>query len=80
VIIDLLRAPTCIAGDRDPDTWFPPNRRAPQVTEAKKACAECPVQLACLEFALANDERFGIWGGLDEDERDALRKRTRGVR
>jgi WhiB family redox-sensing transcriptional regulator len=30
----------------------------------------------CLEYALANDERFGIWGGLSERERRKLKKRA----
>jgi WhiB family redox-sensing transcriptional regulator len=34
------------------------------------------VQAECLEYALANDERFGIWGGLDERERRRLRRRV----
>ncbi|MEO6158661.1 MAG: WhiB family transcriptional regulator, partial [Ilumatobacteraceae bacterium] len=53
----------------DPELWFPPNRRSPNAITAKKACRACPVQGACLEYALDNDERYGIWGGLDEEER-----------
>jgi WhiB family transcriptional regulator, redox-sensing transcriptional regulator len=29
---------------------------------------------ACLEYALRNDERFGVWGGLSEKERLELRR------
>lgn len=46
-------------------------------TEAKHICQRCPVRVACLRFALSNDERFGIWGGLDADERAALRRKLR---
>lgn len=35
----------------------------------KKVCAACPVRLQCLQYALDNEERFGIWGGSDEVER-----------
>ena len=36
----------------------------------------CDVRAECLEYALANDERFGIWGGLSERERRKLKKRA----
>jgi WhiB family redox-sensing transcriptional regulator len=41
-------------------------------TEAKSICGECIVRKECLDFALRNDERHGVWGGLDPDERKAL--------
>ena len=28
-------------------------------------CAECEVRLNCLNYAVRNDERFGVWGGVD---------------
>jgi WhiB family redox-sensing transcriptional regulator len=37
-------------------------------------CQSCEVQTECLEYALANDERFGIWGGLSERERRRLKR------
>ena len=39
---------------------------------ARKVCANCPVQMDCLEYAIAADE-WGIWGGLDRDQRRTLR-------
>jgi WhiB family redox-sensing transcriptional regulator len=45
-------------------------------TEAKKICRRCPVRAECLTFAISNDERFGIWGGLDPDERRNLLRGT----
>ncbi|MBN9325765.1 MAG: WhiB family transcriptional regulator, partial [Cellulomonas sp.] len=44
--------------------------------EAKKVCTQCEVRAECLEYALANDERFGIWGGLSERERRKLKRRV----
>ena len=41
-----------------------------------KVCVGCDVRSECLEYALANDERFGIWGGLSERERRKLKKRA----
>ncbi|MET9607678.1 WhiB family transcriptional regulator [Streptomyces sp. NPDC006512] len=43
--------------------------------DAKRLCGACEGRVACLEYALANDERFGVWGGLSEAERQALRPR-----
>jgi len=43
--------------------------------EAKRICQGCEVRSECLEYALAHDERFGIWGGLSERERRKLKKR-----
>lgn len=39
---------------------------------AKNLCAHCSVQGQCLDYALANDERYGIWGGLTDTERRGL--------
>ena len=39
-------------------------------------CLTCEVRDECLESALMNDERFGIWGGLSERERRKLKKRA----
>lgn len=56
----------------DPDLFFP--ERGASVKEAKEACRGCVVRLDCLEFALVNGEKFGIWGGLSERERRRLRR------
>jgi WhiB family redox-sensing transcriptional regulator len=56
----------------DPDTFFP--EKGGSTREAKRICAECPVRPQCLEYALENDEKFGIWGGLSERERRKLKR------
>jgi WhiB family redox-sensing transcriptional regulator len=43
---------------------------------AKSVCRECPVRAQCLEFALDTNEKYGVWGGLSERERKALRSTT----
>lgn len=44
--------------------------------EAKALCRQCPVRKRCLEYALAADERYGVWGARDPDERRAVRRRA----
>lgn len=56
----------------DPDTFFP--EKGGSTREAKRICAMCDVRQQCLEFALSNDERFGIWGGMSERERRKLKR------
>jgi len=42
---------------------------------AKRICARCRVRTECLDYALANREPHGLWGGLNEMERRALLRR-----
>jgi WhiB family redox-sensing transcriptional regulator len=44
---------------------------------AKSICAKCPVQQPCLEYALANRERDGVWGGATERERRRMVRQRR---
>ena len=52
-------------------------------TEAKNIChgtyygSPCPLLEACLNFALVNNERYGVWGGTTPEERIQLRKEMR---
>jgi WhiB family redox-sensing transcriptional regulator len=56
----------------DPDTWYPqPNTNEAKV--AKKVCMTCPVRQECLQYALDNDEVWGIWGGTSYRERKRLK-------
>lgn len=56
----------------DPDLFFP--ERGASTREAKGVCRACVVQEDCLQYALVNGEKFGIWGGLSERERRRLRR------
>lgn len=51
----------------DPELFYP--ERGAGNAAAKRLCAGCPVKVDCLAYALDNDERFGVWGGLSERER-----------
>ena len=63
-----------LCAQTDPEAFFP--EKGGSTREAKKVCTGCDVRAECLEYALANDERFGIWGGLSERERRKLKKRV----
>jgi len=63
-----------LCAQTDPEAFFP--EKGGSTRDAKKVCGACSVRSQCLEYALANDERFGIWGGLSERERRRLRKRA----
>lgn len=58
----------------NPDLFFP--ERGSPGDSAKRVCVNCGVRLDCLEYALANSERYGIWGGLTERERTRLRRQA----
>lgn len=62
-----------LCAQTDPESFFP--EKGGSTREAKKVCLACEVRSECLEYALSNDERFGIWGGLSERERRRLRRR-----
>ena len=66
----------------EPELFFPEGfGLKEQRAEAKAVCASCPSRGVCLEEALANREEFGVFGGLDEDERRRLlRSRNRPTR
>ena len=61
-----------LCAQTDPESFFP--EKGGSTREAKKVCTGCEVRAECLEYALAHDERFGIWGGLSERERRRLKK------
>jgi WhiB family redox-sensing transcriptional regulator len=60
--------------------FYPPmhterkHERLARERRAKAVCAACPVRDECLSYAVACDERYGIWGGLNQDERRNLRR------
>jgi WhiB family redox-sensing transcriptional regulator len=90
IAVDLLREPGAVVesfgepteepdwqeralcAQTDPEAFFP--EKGGSTREAKRICSGCEVRAECLEYALANDERFGIWGGLSERERRRLRR------
>ncbi len=61
-----------LCAETDPEAFFP--EKGGSTREAKRICLGCEVRDECLEYALAHDERFGIWGGLSERERRRLKR------
>jgi WhiB family redox-sensing transcriptional regulator len=60
----------------DPELFFPVGTSGPaleQIAEAKLVCRRCPVVSPCLEWALTSGQDAGVWGGMSEDERRALK-------
>lgn len=57
----------------DPDLFFP--ERGQPTRPAKRVCERCPVRVECLDYAQANFEKFGVWGGLSERARRRIRAR-----
>jgi len=57
----------------DPQLFYPD--RGEPTRQAKEVCTGCEVREACLDYALASGQKFGIWGGTSERERRALRSR-----
>jgi WhiB family redox-sensing transcriptional regulator len=63
-----------LCSQTEPEAFFPD--KGGSTRAAKRTCMSCVVRAECLNYALAKDERFGIWGGLSERERRRLKRRT----
>jgi WhiB family redox-sensing transcriptional regulator len=67
----------------DPELFFPVGNTGPaldQIEKAKQVCAQCPVIENCLQYAMETNQDSGVWGGLSEDERRALKRRAARAR
>ena len=62
-----------LCAQTDPEAFFPEQGSSPR--PAKVVCDACPVRVDCLEHALANDELYGVWGGLSPRARGELRRK-----
>lgn len=70
---DWAQHAACI--DAPSDMFFPPPGVIP--VQAMQICAGCPVRTECLNHALDNNERHGVWGGMTTRERQRLRMTIR---
>jgi WhiB family redox-sensing transcriptional regulator len=81
---DWRRHAACASGSVDPEIFYPLDLdpTGPSVTAARRVCAGCPVQLACLLDVMAGEDparRWGITAGLTADERTHLYVTRRAV-
>jgi len=51
-----------------------PNKDRELITDAKKICKTCDVRWRCLDFALNNNIKHGVWGGFTPSERNSYLK------
>lgn len=61
-----------LCGQTDPEAFFPD--KGGETKSAKAMCQRCEVRTECLEYALAQRERYGVWGGYSERERRQMLK------
>jgi Transcription factor WhiB. len=64
--------------DEEPELFFPIGNTGlalVQIEEGKAVCRRCEVIEACLSWAIQSDQTAGMWGGMSEDERTALKRR-----
>jgi len=65
--------------DENPELFFPIGSAYSallQTDEAKAVCRRCEVVDTCLKWAIESGQEDGVWGGLAEDERHALKRRN----
>jgi WhiB family redox-sensing transcriptional regulator len=68
-----------VCREEDPELFFPIGNTGPsllQIEEAKAVCRRCPVLDQCLQWAFESGQDHGVWGGLSEDERRAMKRRA----
>ena len=70
--ITWMRRSAC--ADHPADLFFAERGHPSQTTQAKAICATSPVRVACLDYAVVTNQRFGIWGGLTEKQRRPFRR------
>lgn len=63
------------------DMWFADKGGSDHLEEAKKICASCPrkTREECTDYAIDNDEKIGLWGGLTPTQLRRLREKRRAV-
>ena len=75
--MDWLHRAACLT--EDPELFFPVGNTGPalqQIEDAKKICQSCAVKDQCLNWALDAGQDHGVWGGMSEDERRAMKRRA----
>jgi WhiB family transcriptional regulator, redox-sensing transcriptional regulator len=63
--------------ETDPEAFFV--EKGGDTRPAKRVCAVCPVQRVCLDYAVAEQIQFGVWGGVSAKERIRRAARRRAA-
>lgn len=80
-VMDWREQAACL--NADPELFFPVGNTGPaldQIERAKAVCASCSVTEMCLQYAMDTNQDYGVWGGLNEDERRTLKRRAARAR
>ena len=66
-----------LCAQTDPEIFFPPDEpgRRHSAEPARRICRNCPVQAECLDFALNQENLYGIWGATTPNQRTRLRRK-----
>lgn len=68
--------------EESPELFFPienADHTNLQADKARAICGRCEVVDSCLRWAIESGQEAGVWGGLSEDERHALKGRKAGA-
>lgn len=66
-----------LCAQTDPEVFFP--EQGASSRPAKRVCMACSARVACLEWSVATGQRYGVWGGLSERERQKWKRERRGL-
>lgn len=68
------RADAACANSPSADVFFPEDGSNGSTAAARKICAQCPVRKQCVSYAITNNEKYGIWGGLTANQIARIRR------
>ncbi|GAA1744115.1 WhiB family transcriptional regulator [Rothia terrae] len=81
MLMDWRSRAACL--EKDPELFFPVGNTGPallQIEEAKTVCRNCTVMDTCLQWAIETGQDSGVWGGMSEEERRAMKRRAARAR
>ncbi|MDP9801346.1 WhiB family redox-sensing transcriptional regulator [Arcanobacterium wilhelmae] len=67
---DLSWMEDALCAQTDPDIFYP--EKGGSTAPATSICRNCPVRAECLDYAVTNDIRHGIWGGTSDNDRKRM--------
>ncbi len=67
-----------LCAQTDPDIFYP--EKGGSTAPATSICENCGVRSECLEYAVTNDIRHGIWGGTSDNDRKRMARERKAAR